>query len=194
MQTHILKDFVDELYQKNLPWRDSWADYLHGHHIYLVAECAESLSLRFWGRIELVIAGSMLHDIADATMCRFDPQHRKESERIARDLCIKTWFSEEEVRIIIDDIMQYHGCRNGELPNTKEGKIMATADAVVHLTSDFYPHALNEKLREWQSLEEIRQWALSKIERDFFVKIFFNEIREEVRGAYEHNKALFSAV
>lgn len=65
---------------------------------------------------------------------------------------------------------------------------MATADAVVHLTSDFYTYALSALPDEGKTLEQIREWALPKIERDFHTKIFFDEIREEVYQDYEKAK------
>jgi hypothetical protein len=68
---------------------------------------------------------------------------------------------------------------------------MATADALVHLKSDFYPHALKVKQDEGESKELIQKWALQKIERDFFTKIFFDQIREELSGEYEKARALF---
>lgn len=42
-----LKQLVDELYLSCNPERDSWADYLFEHHIYLVAEQSVLLANRF---------------------------------------------------------------------------------------------------------------------------------------------------
>jgi hypothetical protein len=42
-----LKQLVDELYLSDNPERDSWADYLFGHHIYLVADQSVLLARRF---------------------------------------------------------------------------------------------------------------------------------------------------
>jgi hypothetical protein len=69
---------------------------------------------------------------------------------------------------------------------------MATADAIVHLTSDFYEHALAMKMQGWETRKNIRNWALPKIERDFYTKIFFDQVREEVRDNYEKVKNLFN--
>lgn len=53
-------------------------------------------------------------------------------------------FSANEIDIIVDDAIEFHGCKNSELPKTLEGKIMATADALAHLKSNFYDYALEQ--------------------------------------------------
>lgn len=62
---------------------------------------------------------------------------------------------------------------------------------VVHLSTDFYDHALEAMSKDGKSFGEIVSWALPKIERDFNDKIFFGEVRDKVRGDYERAKALF---
>ncbi|MBP7823254.1 HD domain-containing protein [Candidatus Gracilibacteria bacterium] len=185
----IIKELVDTLYLSHHPDRDSWADYLFGHHIYLVADQSVLLARRFGGSEDIVYAGALLHDIADATMSRFDVRHETECLGIAQDFLTRAGFSEDEM-IIVHDILVHHSCRD-ILPQTQEGRIIATADALVHLTSDFYEHALVVKTQEGESRENINNWALPKIERDFYTKIFFDEIRQENQTAYERVKSLF---
>lgn len=187
----ILKTSVDTLYQEKRANRADWADWLYAHHVFVVAETASTLADRFGANAELAVAAGMLHDIADATMSRFDPQHEEESVRIARRLLKEAGFSDEEVFIVVDDAIKRHSCRNGVGPAMLEGKVMATADAVVHLKTDFYEHAV-EAMRGQKTLEQIRAWALPKIERDFANKIFFDEVREEVREDHERLIHFFS--
>lgn len=122
-------------------------------------------------------------------MSRFDTHHEVECLRIAQDFLTRAGFSDREI-LIVNDILMHHSCRD-ILPQTLEGKIMATADAIVHLKSDFYPHALKTKQDEGESAESIQKWALQKIERDFFTKIFFDQVREELSGEYEKARAFF---
>jgi len=68
---------------------------------------------------------------------------------------------------------------------------MATADAVIHLTSDFYEYAVQVKKKE-ESIESIKKWVLLKIERDFNNKILIEEVQKEVRPDYERQKTFFS--
>lgn len=123
-------------------------------------------------------------------MSRFDVRHQSECLSIAQDFLTRAGFSEDEI-IIVCDILEHHSCRD-VLPQTQEGKIMATADAIVHLTSDFYEHALFAKEQASESISDICKWALPKIERDFHIKIFFDQVKNENRAAYDKIKARFS--
>lgn len=186
-----VKSEIDALYSAKKEGRADWADWLYSHHIFSVAERAGEIAERFGGQKELAMAAGMLHDLADAVISRFNEQHQQESERIAKDILYRAGYSPEEVSIIVDDAIALHSCRNHTCPKTPEGRAMATADAVVHLQSIFYAFAY-EKMKSQKTTEEIKAWALPKIERDFNEKIAFNEIRNETRQDYERLKAFFS--
>ena len=186
-----LKKKIDTLYQAKYPHRADWADWLYKNHIFVVAGYAEQLADRFHANKEWAMAAGMLHDIADAVMARENPQHEAESLAIARRLLKESDFAEEEIKTIVDDAIRFHSCHGDDVPETIEGKVMATADAFAHLSTDFYDHAL-ELFQKESSMEEIRSWALPKIERDYRKKIFFNEVREETVGDYERIKRLFT--
>lgn len=190
---HLLKEKIDALYQSRHEGRADWADWLYADHVFLVAEEAGKLANRFGANQELAMAAGMLHDIADAVMSRFNPTHFEESKRIARSLLVESGFTPAEIQTVVDDAIALHSCHGENIPQTFEGKIMATADAVIHLTSNFYDRATRER-RFTQSPEEIRAWALPKIERDFHSKILFDDVREEVRAAYEARKAFFASI
>lgn len=186
-----VKNEIDSLYLAKKEGRADWADWLYSHHIFSVAEQAGEIAERFGGQKELAMAAGMLHDIADAVMSRFEAQHRIESERMAKDILYLAGYSAEEISIVVDDAIALHSCRNHTSPKTLEGKAMATADAVVHLQSIFYAFAY-EKMKGQKTIDEIKAWALPKIERDFNEKISFDEIRNETRQDYERLKAFFS--
>lgn len=186
-----LREAVSLLYNKKNPQRGDWADWLFENHVFLVADEAYSLAQRFGADKELAAAAGMLHDIADAVMSRFDPQHEQKSNEIARDLLVQAGFSADEMSIIVDDAMKYHGCHDGETPASLEGKVMATADAVVHLTSDFYEFTKQQMVAE-KGIDGARSWALPKIERDLNNKIFFEEIRSEVEPSYCKVRSMFA--
>ena len=185
-----LKEKIDTLYRGKNPARNDWADWFHENHIFLVADKAKSLAIQFGANTELAEASGMLHDIADAKMSRFDPTHEEESEKMARSLLEQSGFNKEEVYIVVEDAIRYHECPAGKIPVSLEGKVMTTADAVVHLSSNFYMHGIKE-MKKTKSPEEIKKWGLPKIEEDFHIKILFNETRESVRKDYERAKTLF---
>lgn len=180
-----LKTKVDQIYQLKHKERAEWADWLYAHHVFIVAEYASRLADRFGAQQELSVAAAMLHDIADAVMSRFDPRHEEESAKMARKLLQEAGFSDSECGVVVQDALAFHSCRDGKAPQSLEGKVMATADALVHLDTDFYQHAVESKKSQGISEEQIKAWALPKIERDFHDKILFKEVREEVRASYE---------
>lgn len=87
-------------------------------------------------------------------------------------------------------MIRYHGCRDGQIPESLEGKVMATADSIAHLQTDFYIFATWTKGKT-NTLEEVKAWTLKKLERDFNDKILFAEIKAECREDYEGLKTLF---
>lgn len=191
MKSEKLKNKVIELYERKESTRADWADWLYQNHIFVVAKYAEELANRFGANIDLVVSASILHDIADAIMARENLEHEEKSNEIARELLKECGFTADEIVIIVDDAIKFHGCKNGNLPKTLEGKVMASADALAHLKSNFYDYALKKLLNDGDSVEEIRKWALPKIERDYRNKIFFGDVRSETTRDYERVKALF---
>lgn len=184
-----LRTKVIDLYEKKNPERADWADWLYENHVFDVADTAHALALRFGAKEELSAAGGMLHDIADAVMSRFDPAHEEKSAEVATDLLRSSGFSEEEIEIVVNDAMKYHSCRDGQLPKTLEGQIVATADAVAHLTTNYYPETMKMVAAE-KGEDAAKKWAAPKIERDFHVKIFFDEVKVGVDNSYEKVRKL----
>ena len=186
-----LREKVKALYDSKNPSREDWADWLCSNHIFVVADFASELANRYGANAEVVAAAGMLHDIADAEMSRFNLEHEKRSLEIARKLLTENGFSKAEMSLVVDDAIRFHGCHGDERPASLEGKVMAAADALAHLKTDFYKHALDDKSKE-ESLDDIKKWALPKLERDFTNKIAFDDVREGVRPTYEGLKTLFS--
>ncbi len=178
------------LYEKKLPTRARWSDWIYENHVLLVGDAGRKVAERFGGNPDLAEAAGLLHDIADAEMPREDIRSEPRSMEIARELLSKTGFTEEEIAIVVDDAILHHSCRGDDRPLTFEGRAMAAGDAVAHLNTDFYLVA-EEGRRAFQTTEEIRAWVLPKIERDFTNKIAFDELREEMRPHYERLKAHF---
>lgn len=194
-RTESLKEKIDALYlDKNTSRAKDWADYLHTSHVFKVADKARELSERFNANTDLAVAAAMLHDVADAVMPREDPRHEQESSTIARSFLRATGFNDDEIRVIVDDAMKYHSCRGSDAPQTLEGKVMATADALVHLQTDFYDFAVRTFTAHGETIADISQWGLEKTDRDFHKKIFFPEVQDEVRPDFEREKRRFGSM
>ena len=178
------------MYRAEHPARDQWADWMWERHVTIVAGYAGELAKRYGANADLAVAGAVLHDIVDAVRPRHDPRHKAESERLAREFLKDAGFTEEEILIVVDDAIRFHSCHGDEKPRSPEGKILATADALSHLKTDFYDYAVQSMKERGELHEKISQWIFEKIERDFHKKIAFDEVREEARTDYERIKNL----
>lgn len=187
-----LEENVRALYETKSPDRADWTDWLYENYVFVVADYSQQVAENFGGNPELARAAGMLHDIADAVMKRDDPSHEVRSVEIARQLLSEGGFSEDEIRIVVDDAIRFHACHGDEQPQTLEGKAMATGDGLGHIATNFYDYGLTNMKARGDSLEQIRTWALPKIERDYREKIQYDEIREETKVDYERVKTLFA--
>jgi putative nucleotidyltransferase with HDIG domain len=186
-----LKLEVESLYRQKLPTRALWADWLYDNHVLVVAEYAKKLAKKYKADIELSEVAALLHDIADYKMSRDNPKHEAESLEIARKVMSNNGYTPNEIELVVDDAVRFHSCHGNERPKSTEGLILATADSLAHLKTDFYIHATMAEGQK-TTLEEIKDWVLTKIERDLNNKISFDEEREDARTDYELIKNLFS--
>lgn len=191
-QIQNLEQAVTNLYAAHNSERADWADWLGENHVFLVADNASELAQRYGANEELARAGALLHDIADTKMSRFAPEHEETSLAMARELMQQAGFSEDEIHLTVDDAIRFHGCHDGHVPDSIEGKVLATADSKAHLLSDFYLFAAWSFGKEGKSLEEVKRYVLKKIDRDFHDKIQFDDVRQECQVAYDGLKTLFS--
>lgn len=183
---------VHELYDTETEGRAEWAGWLADHHVFVVADYATELAEKYGADPELARAAALLHDIADSKMKRHDPTHEAESLRMARELMEAAGYDTEAVKLVVDDAIRFHSCHDGQRPESVEGQVLATADSLAHLKTDFYIFATWMLGDEGTPLPEVKAWVLKKLERDFTSKILFDDIREEVRPDYEMLKGLFA--
>lgn len=191
MRSQELEEKVKILYQDKDPNRADWADWMLDNHVLVVANTATKLAKEYGANEELARVAALLHDIADAKMKRENKEHEALSLQMARDIMTECKYSEDEIKLVVDDAIRYHSCHGDERPESLEGKILSTADSLAHLETDFYVFftwALASEL----SLAEIKKRTLAKIDRDLRAKIFFEEIRKEVMPDYNRIKELFS--
>ncbi len=183
---------VKALYEAKNKNRAHWADWLYPNHVVVVANFATELAARFGADSDLSRAAALLHDIADINMKREDKNHEQESLNIARKLLQDGGYSDDEVKIVVDDAIRFHSCHDGEKPESLAGKVLATADALAHFKTDFYVFATWSFGMKGEELANIKEWVLKKIDRDLNNKIQFDEVRDEVQAEYEQVKELYS--
>ncbi|NND64954.1 MAG: hypothetical protein HKM24_03220, partial [Gammaproteobacteria bacterium] len=111
---------------------------------------------------------------------------------IAQTLLEKNSFNSTQISDLIDDVLPHHRCKGDNKPVSINARVMATADAVAHLTTNFYLWAVHKRGQEGAAFDEACSWARKKIERDYFDKIQFDGIRQDVKPNYDALKLLFS--
>jgi putative nucleotidyltransferase with HDIG domain len=165
---------------------EDFGKWMWKNHVPVVAQIAEQLSIKYGADLDLCIAGALLHDFGDAFMYRFADNHEEVSETKAREVLSKSGYSENEIEIIMQEVIAPHSCRTGdELPKTKDAQVLSTADALTHLTTDFYVQFTWKHIPEGKIYTEFLTWVTEKLDRDFNRKIFFDEINEDVRYRYD---------
>ena len=188
-----LEKLIRALYEEKQANRAVWADWLYANHVFVVADQAELLAKKYGADISEARAAAVLHDIADATTGRFDSRHEEKSAEIARDLLQKSDFTNEQIELIVEDVLRFHSCHNGEQPNSLDGQILATADSYAHLRSPFYIYATSQHAKNGKSYEEIVAWLRAKVKRDYNNKVIFEDEKADLAPDYEFWKGVFSA-
>lgn len=186
-----LEQLVKDLYEKNDPNRDEWTNWLYPNHVLVVGDNAIKLAKRYNAPVDQCRAAAILHDIADVVTSRFDPHHEEESLNIAHRLLSNAGFNNEDIITIVDDALKFHSCRDDKKPTSHVGKILATADALGHLNTNFYTYT-TQNLMPGRPEYWKRAWAAKKISRDYYDKIAFDEVRKETKSNFEKLSALFS--
>lgn len=185
-----LEQAVRALYEAKDPNRADWADFLYGKHVIVVADFASQLAERFEIDADLCRASALLHDIADAKTKRHNPEHAALSEQIATEILQANGYTNEDISVVVTDALRNHSCHDGVVPQTDVGKVLATADALAHLQTDFYDFFEKLQLQD-KTTQQVHEMIQSKLDRDFAVKIQFDEIRQEAQADYERLKAHF---
>jgi len=179
---------VRELYEAKNPERDEWADWMYENHVIDVADRAEKLAREKGANPELARVAALLHDVADAFLNRFDTRHEKETLLKGRILMQESGYGQADIKAVVNDAGANHGCKNDVRPETEVGRVLATADAMSHIETDFYDYFKGELLKR-MSISDYKQQAIEKLDRDFKNKIQYENIREQVRPRYEEFKS-----
>lgn len=183
---------VEKLYAKKNPVID-WNKWVFEGHVKIVVSWVEDISKGYKFDKESVLAAAYLHDLAFAWTSKNDPDADEKSESAARGILKEAGFSEAKTTFIVDKIIHGHGMYDGKEPRHIEAKVLATADAMSHFTTDYYLIICwNHYLFEDKTLKDYKGWVLKKVERDFNNKIFFEEYREIAKPYYKAIKTIFA--
>lgn len=174
---------VEKLYQASERPMGLW---MWNNHVQWVAGKAFTLAEKYGADMEKVYCAALLHDLAD---CRYERDYEGFeiwSDNQSSVILKEAGFTDEEVNEIVKIIIQPHSCRSGNLPTTIEGKVLATADAMFHLQTSFFPMlCFKQRPENTPTYEKWQEWFREKIARDYGPKIFFEDERLEVKSDYD---------
>lgn len=180
----VIRGSVHSLYN---PISDTATDFVrtgwaYDNHVLVVARICRELAIKYKANPDQAEAAGLLHDIGDSVMNRMDPKQDFVSKTLAIGILHEAGYSWQTAADFYELVIKPHSCKDGNLPQTLEGKICATADAIAHLEFGFYLHFLQNWhiYRPGGTYEDYVKWALAKIERDVTDKIFFEEERSEM--------------
>lgn len=180
---------VKKLYESSSREMGRW---MWQNHVQWVAGKAAELAHKYGANVDKTFAAALLHDFGDVWMERSDEGFDEKSAFEAKQILMSAGFNDDETQEIIDHIIAPHSCYEGEpLPDLLEAQVMATADGLAHLLTDFYNQF--EKLGQPTSdKDEFRKWASRKVERDYSRKLFFEDERNVAKKRYEELSRYFS--
>jgi predicted hydrolase (HD superfamily) len=128
---------------------------------------------------EIVMLGVWLHDLE--RIRDIDGEHAKmgaiESEKV-----LKEYDYNKETIEAVKKIILTHSCDSDLMPESIEGKILASADALSHFINDFY---INIAVLGQRNTEEFKKYALDKLNRDCNKKIQFDFAKEMIQERYD---------
>jgi len=182
MKHQKVAQLVQEAY---LSSKDGFARWMWDNHLQVVAKEATTLAEEHAANADLAVAGAWLHDFGDAYVHRHSPEHEQITTTESTRVLTTAGYSDVEIQNVLEDVIAPHSCRGGQLPKTLEGKVMATADAIAHLSTDFYLQFSWMHLPEGRTYAEYIAWVNEKLDRDFNNKIFFEDSQQTIKGRYE---------
>lgn len=179
---------VEKLYSTSSTVMGKW---MWVNHTQWVASKARRLAEKYKADIEKSYCAALLHDLGDSKYERGHDSFDSWSWETAKSILKKAGFRRAERDEILEAI-RTHACHPEHLPTTAEGKILATADGMWHLQTNFFPViCFMNRPDNIKTYKEWQEWFQVKVERDFGPKIFFAEEKEEVRKDYESLQLIF---
>lgn len=164
----------------------SLGKWMWQNHVQWVADKAKQLAEKYGADAEKAYCAALLHDLADCHYERGHTDFNDWSETKGKEVLLGAGFSEGDANEVVEIVIRPHSCRPGNLPTTLEGKVLATADAMFHVQTNFFPVLCYlHRPQDTNTYEEWREWFGEKIQRDYGPKIFFEAEREEVKKDYE---------
>lgn len=180
--SQIVFSEVSKLYSNSVTSMGSW---MWRHHTQWVANKTKLLAEKYGADVEKAYCAALLHDLADSEYERGHADFETWGWQKSKEILKNAGFRKSD-RDAIMEAIRTHSCHPGHLPTTLEGKILATADGMWHLQTDFFPViCYMNRPDDTNSYKTWQEWFVRKIQRDFGPKIFFEDERAEVKDNYD---------
>lgn len=174
---------VRSLYFESQTKMGAW---MWNNHVQWTADRARELAKKYGADPDKTYCAALLHDLGDSRFERDQEQFVPWSEAKGRAILLKAGFSSSDAEEIIEIIIRPHSCRAGNLPTTLEGKILSTADALFHLQTGFFPMlCFMHRPEDAKTYDVWQTWFNEKVEREFTIKLFFEEEKTAAKEDYE---------
>ena len=185
-----IKDFIKKECQDN---SQQVADWFFSEHLEVVDKYAQKLLQQNpEANSEVVELAVWLHDVQ--RIYNLDGEHALTGAIKSREI-LKNFNCKDGIIEQVYEAVRTHRANSPETqPATLEGKILATADAMAHFSSNFYLKVFLSKMKkgEFENVQEFKNWAIKKINRDYQNKIFFEEARKIIKSQYQTLIGFFS--
>ena len=183
-------DLVKEVYEHSeVRPMGAW---MWNNHVQWVADKTRDLANKYEADNEKAVSAALLHDLGDSRFERNHPDFDQWSEDEGYEILKESGFNDAEAKEIIEIVVKPHSCRPENMPTTIEGKVLATADAMFHLQTNFFVVLGYKNIpAHTKTLTEWRDWFNEAVERNYKSKIFFDDERSEVESDYQALKRIF---
>src|ERR1044072_314706 len=116
----------------------SMGKWMWQNHTQWVANKANELAEKYGANAEKAYCAALLHDLGDSRYERGYEDFDSWSWETSKAILKGAGFRRAERDAILEAI-RTHSCHPGHLPTALEGKVLATADGMWHLQTNFFP-------------------------------------------------------
>ena len=185
MTTKININKIKKYIQEECAKPGNYGIWFYNTHLLAVEKSAKILLEKFpKAKGEVVMLGVWLHDLQRIRCVKGD--HQKigalEAEKVLNEFGANQKLIKEVKEIILS-----HSCERKK-PANLEAKILSTADAMSHYMNDFY---LDITIRIKKDIKKAKKFVLTKTEKDYNKKIYFDFARKMVKKQHEALRFVF---
>ena len=161
IKKEVSKTVKEACYSKN----NKFGDTVWLYHIVPVVEHSLNLGRKLNGDLEVLELSALLHDYAGISNYKFYKNHHNQGAKIAGEMLREFNFPIDKIKKIKECIISHRGSVNLK-KRSIEAKILASADAMSHITELIDMCYLTFNIHKYKTLEGAK-WLKSKLARSW---------------------------